>query len=185
MNADRRMSKIIKMIYYSINLFGNVVINKIPSRHFRRLFYRMLGARFGKGSFFFRRVETLFPKGIVIGNYSNIGWFTLLDARGGIRIGNNVSIASYSKLITGNHDVNDDNFKAVFLPIEIDDYVWIGTGATILSDVHIGRGAVVAAGAVVTKNIPPFEIWGGVPAKKIGRRESNPQYISHPAQILH
>ena len=56
-------------------------------------------------------------------------------------------------------------------PIEIADNVWIGANAVILRGVRIGQGAVVAAGAVVTKNIPPNEIWGGVPARKIGERK--------------
>jgi serine acetyltransferase len=55
-------------------------------------------------------------------------------------------------------------------PIEIADNVWIGANAVILRGVSIGQGAVVAAGAVVTKSILPNEIWGGVPAKKIGER---------------
>jgi acetyltransferase-like isoleucine patch superfamily enzyme len=56
-------------------------------------------------------------------------------------------------------------------PIEIADNVWIGANVVVLRGVRIGQGAVVAAGAVVTKNIPPNEIWGGVPARKIGERK--------------
>ena len=56
-------------------------------------------------------------------------------------------------------------------PIEIADNVWIGANAVILRGVTIGQGAVVAAGAVVTKKIPPNEIWGGLPARKIGERK--------------
>ena len=59
----------------------------------------------------------------------------------------------------------------VAAPVVLRDHVWIGANAVILKGVEIGRGAVVAAGAVVTKNIPPNEIWGGVPAKKIGERK--------------
>ena len=54
--------------------------------------------------------------------------------------------------------------------IVIGDDVWIGYGATVMSGVHVGQGAVIATGAVVTKNIPPFEVWGGVPAKFIQKR---------------
>ena len=54
--------------------------------------------------------------------------------------------------------------------IIVDDDVWIGYGATIMSGVHIGQGAVVAAGAVVTKDVPPYAIVGGVPAKVIKYR---------------
>jgi acetyltransferase-like isoleucine patch superfamily enzyme len=59
----------------------------------------------------------------------------------------------------------------------IEDDTWIGYGATIMSGVRVGRGAVVAACAVVVKNIPAYEIWGGIPAKKIGKRFSSEQEI--------
>ena len=165
-----------KYIYYPLTFFRNDIINKIPSRHFRRFVDKMLGARFGKGSFLFRRTEILFPKGLYIGEHSNVGWFSLLDARGGIKIGNNVTVASYSKLITGSHDIDSPNFEAKFLPIIIDDYVWICTGATICQNVHIGEGAVVAAGAVVVEDVPPYTVVGGVPAKKIKDRKKGMIY---------
>ena len=58
-------------------------------------------------------------------------------------------------------------------PVVVDDDVWIGTGSIILSGVHIGQGSIVAAGSVVTKDIPPYEIWGGNPAVKIRNRFDN------------
>ena len=170
-----------KYIYYPLMLFGNTFINKIPSRHFRKWFYQIMGARIGK-SFLFRRVEVLFPKGLYIGDDCNVGWFSLLDARGGIIIKNNVSIASYTKLITGSHNMNSPKFEATFKPIIIEDNVWICTGATITQGVRIGKGAVIAAGAVVTKDVSDYEIVGGVPARKIGRRETTFNY--HPSTDL-
>ncbi|MGB9707413.1 MAG: acyltransferase, partial [Microgenomates group bacterium] len=69
-------------------------------------------------------------------------------------------------------DINDANFKAIEAPVYIEDYVFIGPRAIILPGVKIGKGAVVAAGAVVTKDVPPFAIVGGVPAKIIGERKN-------------
>ena len=174
-----------KYFYYPIVLFRNAVINKIPSRHFRRMIDKLLGARMGKGSFLFRRTELLFPKGLHIGDHSTIGWFTLLDARGGIIIGNNVTVASYCKMITGSHDINSSNFEASFLPIEIGDYAWICTGATICQDVKIGEGAVVAAGAVVVKDVEPYAVVAGVPARKIGTRKNQEQNYIPCTPLLH
>lgn len=165
-----------KYIYYPITFLRNSIISTIPSRHFRRLFDKILGVRIGKNSFLFRRTEVLFPKGLLIKDYSTIGWFTLLDARGGIQVGDNVTIASYVKLITGSHDFNSPDFDAIFLPIVIGDYSWICTGATICQGVKIGEGAVVAAGAVVVNDVEPYTVVGGVPAKKIGVRNRNPRY---------
>lgn len=160
-----------KYMYYPITLFRNTFINKIPSRHFRRFFDKLLGARIGSGSYLFRRTELLFPKGLLVEKNSTVGWFALLDARGGIKIGNNVVVASYVKMVTGTHDINSSEFEASFKPIIIGDYVWICTGATICQNVTIGEGAVIAAGAIVTRDVPPYTVVGGVPAKVIGTRE--------------
>ncbi|MDD3003028.1 MAG: DapH/DapD/GlmU-related protein, partial [Candidatus Shapirobacteria bacterium] len=73
--------------------------------------------------------------------------------------------------------IHSNNYENSFGPVEIGDYVFIGPRAIILPDIKIGKGAVVAAGAVVTKDIPDFEIWAGVPAKKIGdRKNQKPNY---------
>ena len=116
-----------------------------------------------------------------MGNHVSVGWFALLDARGGIEIGNDVNISSYTKIITGSHDIYDKEFTADFLLVKVGDYVWIGTGTIVLQGVTIGEGSVIADGAVVTKDIPPYEVWGGVPAKHIRMRNSNLDYhISKP-----
>jgi len=75
------------------------------------------------------------------------------------------------------HDIHDPNYSNSFGPVIIGDYVFIGPRSIILPSVKIGKGAVVAAGAVVTKDIPDFEVWGGIPAKKISDRNiKNPSY---------
>jgi maltose O-acetyltransferase len=70
------------------------------------------------------------------------------------------------------HDVNQENFAATNAPVKIEDYVFIGPRAIILAGVTIGRGAIVGAGAVVTKDVPPYAMVGGVPAKIIGERRN-------------
>lgn len=179
------MSKPVKAVYYAIVLFGNVVINKIPSRHVRKWFYQLLGADIGNGTFLCRRVEVLLPMGLKLADSVAVGWFAELDARGGITIGHDTNISSHVKLITGSHDIDDPDFTADFRPINIGHHCWIGTGAIVLQGVNIGDGAVVAAGAVVTKDIPPFEVWGGVPAKYIKDRPQNMLYKIGAPTILH
>ena len=160
-SISNKMSKPVKCIYYAIVLFGNVVVNKVPSRHIRKWFYQMLGAKLGKRSTICRRVDVLFPKGINFADGVSVGWFVDLDARGGIFVDHDTNISSHSKLITGSHDIDSPLFKASFKPIVVGHHCWIGTGAIILQGITIGDGAVVAAGAVVTKDIPPYEVWGG------------------------
>ena len=182
---NRTMSKPVKCVYYAIVLFGNMVINKIPSRHIRKWFYQLLGAKIGKNTVICRRADILFPKGLKLADHVAIGWFVDLDARGGITVGHDTNISSHTKFITGSHDIDDPKFTASFRPITIGHHCWIGTGAIVLQGVTIGDGAVVAAGAVVTKDVPAFEVWGGVPAKFIRKRNPEVTYEVLGAPILH
>ena len=116
----------------------------------------------------------------MIGKGSVVGDNSILDARrGGIYIGENVNIASNVSLWTGGHDYNDPYFRSMKTnrgPIYIKNRVWIGPNVTILHSVTIGEGAVIAAGAVVTKDIPPFTICGGIPAKVLAQRSIDLRY---------
>lgn len=110
---------------------------------------------------------------------SIIGDHSLLDARNGLTIGKNVNISSNVQIYTEQHDHRDSMFACNSNPsfrVTIDDRVWIGPSVIILHGVHIGQGAVIAAGAVVTKNVPPFSIMAGIPAKIIGVRNKNLLY---------
>ena len=80
-------------------------------------------------------------------------------------------IATGAFIWTLHHDYNDVNFKSVGAPVTIGHHSWICSRAIILPGVNIGEYAVVASGAVVTKDVPPYAIVGGVPAKIIGHRE--------------
>lgn len=108
---------------------------------------------------------------MTIGEGSSIGFDCQLDARRGLFIGKHVCFASGVWTWSLHHDYNDEHFKCVGGSIHIDDYVWLCSRCIILPGVHIGKGAVVASGAVVTKDVEPWTIVGGVPAKPIGIRQ--------------
>ena len=184
-SMGNEMCKPVKSIYYAVTLWGNRVINKLPSRHVRKWFYQALGARIGKSCYPCRRVEILLPKGLVLENGVSVGWYAELDARGGIRVGHDTNISSHVKLITGSHDPDDPNFSADFLPIHIGHHCWIGTGAIVLQGVTIGDGAVIAAGAVVTRDVPAWTIVGGVPAHIIRERKKEEEYKGSVPPILY
>lgn len=114
--------------------------------------------------------------GIRIGHHCTINKLVMLDGRGQLTIGNNVSISAYVKIITASHGVDARDFAFVTRPVVIEDYVWIGTGAIILPGVVLGHGAVVAAGSVVTKSVGPYEIVGGNPARFIRKRSADLDY---------
>jgi len=105
-----------------------------------------------------------------IGEGCSIG-ITRMQAHAGIKIGNCVVINDGVRLITGSHDINSPTYEHVFAPIVVEDYAWVATDAMVLKGVTIGRGAVVAAGAVVVKDVRPFSVVGGNPAKEFGSRD--------------
>ena len=130
----------------------------------------------GKKSFVMKKNYITSANRLTIGDYTHINRNCTLDARGYITIGNNCSISHSVNIITGSHDVSSPSFASYYLPIIIEDNVWIGINATILSGIRIGQGAVVCAGAVVTKDVPPFCIIAGIPAKIIKKRPKNLSY---------
>ena len=153
-------------------------VGYLPSHHLRRFFYRLAGMKIGSGSTLHMMGRIYDPRYISIGEDSIIGEQFTLDGRkqlknsaGGIEIGNHVDIASQVMIWTSQHDLTDPTMKAIEAKVSIGDYVFIGPRAIILPGVTIGRGAVVAAAAVVTKDVPAGSMVAGVPAKEIGQRQ--------------
>jgi acetyltransferase-like isoleucine patch superfamily enzyme len=112
-------------------------------------------------------------KAIIIHDKVFIGRGCEFNIRKGIEIGSRCAIASGCKFIDHDHGVVGDELDEV--PgkegrITLESSVWLGFNVTVLKGVTIGRSAVVGAGAVVTRSIPPREVWAGVPAVKIGER---------------
>ena len=160
--------------------FFNKIILNIPFSSIRLFFLRFY-IIFGKETNILSNVEILnqsFKRDqIVIGNNSIINSYCILDGRTGrIIIGNNVDIAREAAIYTLEHDPNSDYYLTTPGDVIIEDYVWISSRATVLPGVRVGRGAIIASNAVVTKDVPPMAIVGGVPAKIIGERKSKLNY---------
>jgi len=175
-----------KILYHSsLQLFGNWFLFHLPSRRIRKTVFRLFGGKIGRNSYFFRCCSFEWAARITIGKNCSIGGNCVLDGRGEIVIGDNVNISSFTQFITGSHELNDLNFIDIYKPIYIGNRVWIGTRSLILPGVRIGEGAVVAAGAVVTKDVDPFTVVGGVPAKYIKERSRDINYELLPVLPLH
>lgn len=125
----------------------------------------------GKHSTFFMRCVFDFKKGLIIGENSVVNARCRIDNRGGVRIGDNVSISSDVTILTADHDMDSPTFAGRNRPVIIGDYVWVGTAAMIMPGVSIGKGAVIAAGSIVTKNVAPYHVVAGIPAKFIKERK--------------
>lgn len=157
----------------------------LPVRRLRLYLIKRYFGAVGNNVSFLRNVHFYSPNTIYIGNNVVINSHTLLDGRGGkLIIGNNVDIARETNIWTLEHDPNDDFHATTGGDVVIEDNVWISSRATILPNVIIGNGAVIAAGAVVTKNVPSMAIVGGVPAKIIGFRKSQLKYTLNYAPIF-
>ena len=156
-------------------LLVNGIVSRIPFHVVRLLLYRIVLKKVGSNSSILRKV-ILREGNISIGDNTIINQFCLLDGRGELIIGNNVDIAPFVKIWTVEHDPNSPHHAPVNEPVIIKDNVWIASSAVILPGVTIGEGAVIAANALVVKNVSPYTIVGGVPAKEISKRNSNIEY---------
>jgi acetyltransferase-like isoleucine patch superfamily enzyme len=151
-------------------LFLNNIISPFPSHTIRKAFLQFKGAKISDHTIIYGGCEFRYPKGLVIDSGSSIGHRTVLDARMGLTIGKNVVFATEVMIWTLHHDYNDINFASIGAPVQICDYVWLGSRSIVLPGITIGEGAVIAAGSVVTKNVKPYSVVGGIPAKVISER---------------
>lgn len=153
-------------------LYNNLV-SYLPIHLVRNLFLRhILGIKIGKFSFV--HMGSRFQGTISIGNHSVIGRNCVL--LGDITIKNNVSITAETYIFTSSHIVNSAYFECFYTKVVIEDYAWIGARAMILPGVRIGKGAILGAMSIATKNIPDYSIFAGNPAKEIGQREKELAY---------
>jgi acetyltransferase-like isoleucine patch superfamily enzyme len=151
----------------------NKVISSFPSQTIRILILKLFGAEIANNVAIYGGNEYRNPKGLKVGSGSALGHRAILDARQGLTIGENVCFGTEVMIWTLHHDYNNEKFKMIGESVTIEDYVWLCSRCVVLPGVKIGKGAVIAAGAVVTKDVEPFAIMAGVPAKRIGSREEN------------
>lgn len=156
----------------------NELIGRMPFLGFRLWLYARMGVKFESrsSSTVMMYCELHAPGGVSIGADSIVGRHCILDGRAPLSIGRSVNIGGRTQMFTGTHLVDDPDFAAEFRPITIEDHVWIAAGAIVLPGVTIGRGAVVAAGSVVSRDLEPMGIYAGAPARRIGERKLDPSY---------
>ncbi|MDQ5954195.1 MAG: hypothetical protein QG583_123 [Patescibacteria group bacterium] len=163
----RRITTVIsEYIVFWLHLIG-----LFPSHTVRRFFYRLAGITIGSGSTIHMGARFYQPANIAIGKDTIIGEGVVLDGRANLIIGDHVAMATEVMIYNAEHDIHSQSFGALSGDVRIEDYVFIGPRAIILPGVTLKKGAVVAAGAVVTKDVEDYTIVGGIPAIKIGERK--------------
>lgn len=172
------LKRIKEVIDEFIYIYLNYFVCNIPIWAVRKLFYKTLGMKIGKGSRILMKTIVVHPWKIVIGSNTYINEKCFLDGRGKLNIGSNVSIAIYSKIITAYHDINDNDFMYREEAINISDNVAIFANSIILSGVHLQRGCVISADSLVKRGIYAERgIYAGNPAKYIGIRKTDANYV--------
>ena len=145
----------------------NSIIMSFPLHFFRLIWIKILFGHVGRKPSFLRHVRMHTPWRISIGDNVVINTGVMLDGRKVLKIGNNVDIGEYVCIWTLQHSIDDGVHGLTGDRVIIEDNVWVAPHSIILPGVVIGKGSIVATGAVVTKDVPPYTLVGGIPSKVI------------------
>ncbi|PZR64528.1 MAG: hypothetical protein DLM53_00040 [Candidatus Eremiobacter antarcticus] len=162
-----------------IDYLLNTFVNKIPYPEVRMALYRKAGVKVDPTTNIMMGAFVLQARDITIGPNCIIGPFTTLDGRGTLTIGRNVNIAGEVLTIGGSHSVDSPTAEGLIGKVVIEDNAWVAMRATILPGVTVGEGAYVAAASLVNRDVEPYTLVGGVPARKIRDRNRDIRYTLH------
>ena len=141
-----------------------------PCFGWRRFVLRCFGARIGREVHIYNSARIYFPWNLTVGDWSAIGEDAFLYNLGQITLGQRVTLSQRAHLCAGTHDYNDPTMPLLKPPITIGDQAWICADAFVGPGITVGQGAVVGARAVVVKNVEPWTVVAGNPARQIKKR---------------
>lgn len=175
------MAKSLAAVREAVEMSVLLVFGWVPIHFLRVATLRAFGCRVGSGATVYHGFQVRNPRGLAIGRRTSIGDGAILDARGGLTIGEDTNLSTGVNIWTAQHDWRSPEFSYQKHAVHIGNQVWIGPRVTILPGAQVCDGAVVAAGAVVRGVVPPRALVGGVPAKVLGYRQEVPTYKLPPA----
>jgi acetyltransferase-like isoleucine patch superfamily enzyme len=173
------MKAVIKNLLVCTYEFMSAVIFALPRHKFFNIiksnYMRIQGAKIGKNITYYPGIKINPCMKITLGDNVDLAWGVIITTGGGVEIGDRTLIGYRTMISSANHLIPPNREKIFFAghspkKVIIGPDAWIGGNCTIVAGVIIGEGAVVAAGSVVTKDVAPFSIVGGVPAKLIKYR---------------
>ena len=178
MTVSEKLRYLPKYLRAEYVAWGDAVAQRAPAgagQWIRSRWYRRRLAEMGDGVCFLWGIHVNGPDGLRVGDRTRIAQDVQMNARGGITIGADVLVGPRSMIWSSNHAI--DRLDVAIMhqgytraAVSIGDGAWLGANCVILPGVHVGDGAVVAAGAVVTRDVPEYAIVGGVPARIIASR---------------
>lgn len=142
----------------------------LPISGLKRAILRAFGAKIGRNVTIKPNVRIKYPWRLSVGDHTWIGQESWIDNLGDVRLGSHVCLSQRAYLCCGGHDHRRRGFDLIVGDIALEDGSWVGAGAIVLGGVTVGANAIAAAGSVVTHDIPPAKIVGGVPARVLADR---------------
>lgn len=149
----------------------NMTVFRVLPNGFRIMLLRLFGAQIGKQCLIYGSVKVYVPWNLKMGDAVCFGPRAEIYDKDVISIGSGVIVSQDTWLCTASHDISDPRMALKLKPITIGSDVWIAAKASVLPGVEIGDGAVVGACAVVTKDVPPWSVAVGNPAKVVNNRK--------------
>ena len=161
--------RVVRAFWYLVSL---VVFESgwVPLMPPKRWLLRLFGARIGRGLVIKPGVWIKYPWRLVVGDHCWIGQGVWIDNLADVRLGSHVCVSQQVYVCTGSHDHRKPTFDLITRPVEVGSGAWLGARALILGGVSVGANAVLAAGSIVTKDVPAATIVAGNPAREIGVR---------------
>lgn len=169
--TEEKPHRIKQLIWRFVNATIFRCLPGIPLRYVRNMLLRAFGAQIPLDSLVYSSCHIWAPWNLVVGRYACVGPDTTLYNKDKITIGDNAVISQGAFLCTASHDITDPHHALITAPITIKDRAWVASRAFIGMGVTVGEGAVVGATASVYKDVEPWTVVGGNPAKFIKKRD--------------
>lgn len=154
--------------------FNKILIPLLPETRcfgIKRFLWKLAGVQIGENVRICSSARIIGDGTLAISDGTWIGHGCFISSSSEVRIGHDCNIAPKVNIITGTHEIDTKGpsiaGNGYAMPIEIGNGVWICAGCTVIAGVKIGDKSILAAGSVVTQDVPAGELWGGVPAKRI------------------
>jgi putative colanic acid biosynthesis acetyltransferase WcaF len=150
-------------------------ISPRPLHRWRAFLLRCFGAKLANDVHIYPKAQIWAPWNLVCADHATIADEAIVYNPAGVSLGSHAIVSQQAYLCGATHDYEDPKFPLIAFPISIGPYAWICARATVQPGVHVGEGAVLALGSVAPKDLEPWTVYGGIPARKIKARRNTLQ----------